>query len=159
LLVPISLGVVQVAQILGLVIVAGLAVWLVRRAVKRSHNRYEELAPNPVTVEAIVADAESAATSNGAQPERVAQSNGTDSEPVAQSNGAGPEPSELEAELREIYDRVGRPDSFEEAKGKVTDLAAELVERDGIEMNEALRVAYRRSLAEHRSYLAEHGLA
>jgi hypothetical protein len=133
----------QAGQLLGLVILAALAFWLLRRARRRSEQRYEELAPKPPTVSAIVAAAEPVA----AKPVAA--------KPVAEPNGSPPE----EAELREIYEKVGKPEALVEAKEKVVDLAAQLVERDGIEMDEALRTAYRRSLAEHREYLAAKGLA
>jgi hypothetical protein len=122
----------QVGQFLGLVIIAALAFWLLRRAHRRSQRRYEQLAPQPPTVSAIVDAAE----------------------PVARPN----RPLREEAELRKIYERVGKPEAFGEAKEKVVELAAQLVERDGIGMDEALRTAYRRSLAEHREYLAAKGL-
>jgi hypothetical protein len=125
--------VILFSQILGLVILAALAVWLVRRAHRRSEERYRQFSPQLPTVSAVVAAAE----------------------PVARSNGSPPE----EAELREIYDKVGKPEAFGEAKEKVVSMAAELVVRDGIDMAEALRIAYRRSLAEHREYLAARGLA
>jgi hypothetical protein len=140
--------VVQAIQILGLLIVAGLVVLLFRWARQRSQKRYEALAPQPPSVSEIVAAADP-----------VPKSNGSDPQAAAKSNGAGPDVSELEAELKEIYERVGQPEAFEEAKGKVTDLAAELVERDGVDMNHALRAAYLRSLTEHREYLAANGLA
>jgi hypothetical protein len=129
----------QAGQLLGLVILAALAFWLLRRARRRSEKRYEELAPEPPTVSEIVAAAEPVAESNGTPPEEA-------------------EPHE-EAELREIYEKVGKPEAFAEAKEKVVDLAAQLVEREGLDMDEALRTAYRRSLAEHREYLAAKGLA
>jgi hypothetical protein len=151
--------VLPLIQILGVVVIAILAVWLVRRARARSQSKYEQLAPHPPTVSEIVAAAEPVAESNGSDSQVVAESNGATPKLVAISNGAGPEVSELEAELREIYDKVGHPEAFEEAKGKVTDLAADLVERDGTDMDEALRTAYDRSLAEHREYLTAKGLA
>jgi hypothetical protein len=128
----------QAGQLLGLVILAALAFWLLRRARRRSEQRYEELAPEPPTVSAIVAAAKPVVA-----------------KPVAESNGTPQE----EAELREIYEKVGKPDAFAEAKEKVVDLAAQLVEREGLGMDEALHTAYRRSLAEHREYLAAKGLA
>jgi hypothetical protein len=135
-----------VVQILALVLVVALVFWLVRRARKRSQSR-DEHAPQPSSVAPIAAKVE------------TAESDHEVPELVAESNGADPEPTELEAELKEIYDKVGEPDSFGEAKEKVTALAADLVERDGIDMNEALRIAYLRSLVEHREYLAAKGLA
>jgi hypothetical protein len=141
---PIWLEVLLLLQILGLVLVALLLIWLVLRARKRAQKRR-----TPPTVSTIVAAAGPvAAESNGSAPELVAASNGT-----------GPETSELEAELREIYDKVGHPDSFDEANEKVTSLADDLVERDSIDKDEALRIAYGRSLAEHREYLTAQGLA
>ena len=153
------MGVLPLVQILGLVVIAVLVVWLIRRARARSQSNYEKHAPEPPTVSEIVAAAKPVEDSNGSDPDLVAESNGSDPEPVASLNGAAPEISGLEAELKEIYEKVGKPDSFEEAKGKVTDLAAELVEKDGVDMDEALRTAYRRSLTEHREYLAAKGLA
>lgn len=126
-----------VGQLLALVVLAGLAFLLLRRARRRSKERYEAAAPEPLTVSALLADG--------------------DSEPDAQSNGNGSPPEE--AELRKIYERVGKPEAFGEAKEKVVSLAAELVERDHLEMGDALRTAYRRSLREHRQYLAARNLA
>jgi hypothetical protein len=149
-------------QILGLALIALLLIWLVLRARKRAQKRR-----TPPTVSTIVAAAGPvAAESNGSAPELAAASNGAvpeapEPDEVSESDEAS-EPDEIpdpEAELREIYDKVGHPDSFDEAKGKVTALAGELVERDGIDMNEALRIAYGRSLDEHREYLAAKGLA
>jgi hypothetical protein len=140
---PIWLGVLLLLQILGLVLVGLLLIWLVLRARKRSQKRR-----TPPTVSTIVASAGPvAAESNGSAPELVAASNGT-----------GPDTSELEAELRAIYDKVGHPDSFDEANEKVTALATELAERDGIDKDKALRTAYRTSLAEHQQYLAAKGI-
>jgi hypothetical protein len=137
-------GVHPLIQILGLVLIGLLLIWLVLRARKRSQKRR-----TPPTVSTIVAAAEPvAAKSNGSAPELVAV-----------SNGAGPEPPELEAELREIYEKVGHPDSFHEANEKVTSLAGDLIMRDSIDKDEALRIAYGRSLDEHREYLAAKGLA
>jgi hypothetical protein len=124
-------------QILALVVLACLAFLLLRRARRRSKERYEAAAPAPLTVSKIVGE--------------------TESESAAPANGNGSPPEE--AELREIYERVGKPESFPEAKEKVVSLAAELVEQDDLEMDEALRTAYRRSLREHRQYLAAKGLA
>jgi hypothetical protein len=124
-------------QLLALLVLAGLAFLLLRRARRRSKERYEAAAPQPLTVSGLLADG--------------------DSEPAARSNGNGSPPEE--AELREIYERVGKPEAFGEAKEKVVSLAADLVERDHLEMHEALRTAYRRSLREHRQYLADKGLA
>jgi len=137
-------GAYQVGQLLGLVFLGALIFWLVRRYTRRSHARYAQLAPPPPVM---------------AMPERIAESTATPPEPVGESNGSDPDVSELEEELRAIYAKLGQPEAFEEAKGKVTDLASDLVDDDGIDMNEALRIAYRRSLAEHREYLASKGLA
>jgi hypothetical protein len=135
-------------QLLGLVILAALVFWLIRRAKKRADEHYEAHAPMPPTISEIMAEV---AESNGGVPAPVAAVNGSDV--------SDPEIAELEAELQRIYEKVGQPDAFEEAKGKVTDLADDLAERDGIDMGEALRTAYRRSLTEHRDYLAAKGLA
>jgi hypothetical protein len=148
----------MITFMLVLVILGALGFLVVRWANKRSQARYEELAPMPPSALAIVA-ADSAARSNGKHPEPVAASNGNHPEPVAATNGFDPEVTELEAELKGIYDRVGKPDAFEEAKGKVTEFASDLVNRDGIDMHEALRTSYRRSLTEHHEYLASKHLA
>ena len=152
-----SADLIKVIQILGLLIIGGLVFWLVRRRNQRARN--EQLAAQPPSFSTFAAEPEPVAKSNGTDAEPVAEPNATDLEPPAEPNGSDPEVSELEQELRRIYDKVGKPDAFEEAKDKVTDLASDLVDEDGIEMNEALRVAYRRSLAEHREYLASKGLA
>jgi hypothetical protein len=138
----------QTGQLLGLVMLALLVFWFLRRAKRRSDRQYEALAPRAPTASEIMA---MAAGPNGSAPTPAAEVNGSDrSDPVI---------GRLDAELRMIYERVGKPDAFDEAKGKVTDLATELVERDGIDMGEALRTAYRRSVTEHREYLVAKGLA
>jgi len=134
-------------QILALFILAALVAWLVIRVRRRPHKPFSEVAPAPLTVAAIVEGAEASS-----------QSNAADHGGAAESNPAGPDVSELDQELKEIYDKVGHPDSFTEAKEKVTALATELAERDGIDDDEALRTAYRTSLAEHHEYLAAKGI-
>ena len=67
--------------------------------------------------------------------------------------------AEMEDELRRIYELVGKPSAFPEAKGKVTLLADCLATERGIDRDEALRLAYDRSLAEHREYLAAKGIS
>ena len=134
-------------QILGLFILAALVAWLVIRVRRRPHKPFSEVAPKPLTVAAIVEGAEASS-----------QSNAADHGGVAESNPAGPDVSELDQELKEIYDKAGHPDSLTEAKEKVNALATELAERDGIDNDEALRTAYRTSIAEHREYLAAKGL-
>jgi hypothetical protein len=134
-------------QILGLFILAALVAWLVIRLRNRPQKPFSEVAPKPLTVAAIVDGAETSSESKAA-----------DQGVVAESNPAGPDVSELDQELKEIYDKAGHPDSFTEAKEKVTALAAELAERDGIDNDEALRTAYRTSLAEHHEYLAAKGI-
>ena len=75
-------------------------------------------------------------------------------------NGSSPDDwAEMEDELRRIYELVGKPSAFPEAKGKVTLLADCLATERGIERDEALRLAYDRSLAEHREYLAARGIS
>jgi hypothetical protein len=61
---------------------------------------------------------------------------------------------EREDELRGIYQLVGKPSAFPEAKSKVILLADRLATERGIDRDQALRLAYERSLAEHREYLA-----
>jgi hypothetical protein len=154
----------QVGQVLGLVILVALVFWLIRRFKKRADEHYEKNAPMPPTISEIMAEVAVSnggvhSPSNGVVP---SPSNGVVPSPVAEVNGsddADPEVAELEGELRRIYEKVGQTDAFDEANGKVTDLAADLVEQDGLDMGEALRTAYRRSLAEHHEYLAAKGLA
>ena len=67
--------------------------------------------------------------------------------------------AEMEDELRRVYELAGKPSAFPEAKGKVTLLADCLATERGIERDEALRLAYDRSLAEHREYLAAKGIS
>jgi hypothetical protein len=87
--------------------------------------------------------------SNGAAP----VSRGADQR--VSSNGSAPRAwSAMEQELRRIYELVGKPSAFGEAKGKVEVLADCLCRERRIDHDEALRLAYDRSLAEHREYLA-----
>jgi hypothetical protein len=67
--------------------------------------------------------------------------------------------AEMQDELRRVYELVGKPSAFLEAKGKVTLLADCLATERGIDGDEALRLAYDRSLAEHREYLAAKGIS
>ena len=67
--------------------------------------------------------------------------------------------AEMEDELRRVYELVGKPSAFPEAKGKVILLADCLATERGIDRAEALRLAYDRSLAEHREYLATKGIS
>ena len=76
------------------------------------------------------------------------------------SNGSGPRGwAEMEKELRLIYERVGKPSAFREAKGKVEVLADCLCRERRIDHDAALELAYDRSLAEHREYLAAKGIS
>ncbi len=129
-------GAYELGQIIGLVILGLLLFWLFRNARKRVEKRHAAQAPPP-SAEALIAEVRAAAAANGSEPG----------------------PSDLEDELREIYERVGHPEAFEEAKQKVTDLAGVLVRDEGMPGSEALRVAYERSLAEHRVYLTARGPA
>jgi hypothetical protein len=70
-----------------------------------------------------------------------------------------PDTTEMEAELEQIYAQLGAPEGLSEAKGKVHDLAEELVADGGWSEAEALVIAYRRSLEEHRRFLASRKLA
>jgi hypothetical protein len=67
--------------------------------------------------------------------------------------------AEMERELRKIYELVGKPSAFAEAKGKVQVLADCLSNERGIAQSEALRLAYERSLTEHRDYLTAKGIS
>lgn len=144
-------GAYELGQVIGLVILGLLLFWLFRNARRRVEKRHAGQAPPP-SAEALIAEVRAASAANGIEPERA---NG--SEPEA--NGFEPGTSDLEDELREIYERVGHPEAFEEAKRKVTRLAGELARDEGMPGNEALRMAYERSLAEHREYLAASGPA
>ncbi len=145
-------GAYELGQFIGLVILGLLLFWLFRNARRRVEKRHAAQAPPP-SAEALIAEVQAAAAANGSEPEKA---NGSEPETT---NGSEPRTSDLEDELREIYERVGHPEAFEEAKRKVTDLAGELVQDEGMPGNEALRVAYERSLAEHREYLAARGPA
>ena len=91
---------------------------------------------------------------NGASP---MSSNG---EHRVTSNGSVPRSwAEMEKELRRIYERVGKPSAFREAKGKVEVLADCLCRERRIEHDAALELAYDRSLSEHREYLAAKGIS
>jgi hypothetical protein len=75
------------------------------------------------------------------------------------SNGSnGSDCAEMDDELQRIYELVGKPHAFKEAKGKVEELADQLT-TEGVAPDEALRRAYTRSLTEHRDYLATKGIA
>jgi hypothetical protein len=143
-------GAYELGQVMGLVILGVLLFWLFRNARRRVEKRHAAQAPPP-SAEALIAEVRAAAAANGSEAETA---NGSEAETT---NGSEPGTSDLEGELREIYERVGHPEAFDEAKRKVTDLAGELAEDEGMAMNEALRVAYERSLAEHREYLAARG--
>ena len=119
------------------------------------------------------ADSNGLAADNGNEP---AAENGNGSEPVAvNGNGAAPELeveavngngngsngsdcAEMDEELQRIYEVVGKPHAFKEAKGKVEELADQLTS-EGVAPDEALRRAYSRSLTEHREYLAAKGIS
>ena len=77
----------------------------------------------------------------------------------ANGNGAnGNDCAEMDEELQRIYELVGKPHAFKEAKGKVEELAGQLT-TEGLAPDEALRRAYERSLTEHRDYLAAKGIS
>jgi hypothetical protein len=91
---------------------------------------------------------------NGASPVS------TTGEQRASSNGAAPRAwAEMETELRRIYELVGKPSAFREAKGKVEVLADCLCRERRIDHDAALKLAYHRSLTEHREYLAAKGIS
>jgi len=111
---------------------------------------------------------DASANSNG-----VAAESGNGFEPAAvESNGSAPAPelvngsgngsnggcTEMDDELQRIYELVGKPWAFKEAKVKVDELAEQLT-LEGVAPDEALRRAYDRSLTEHREYLAAKGLS
>jgi hypothetical protein len=89
---------------------------------------------------------------NGAAAPDTAEAQG-DSRASSNGSKAG-DPRELENELRRIYEQLGKPSAFREAKGKVLVLADCLGGERGIDRDRALALAYERSLAEHREYLA-----
>jgi hypothetical protein len=122
----------DMGQFLGVVILVALLAWLLRNSRRRAEQRRASLLP-PMTAHQLIAEVQAAA---------------------AKEAERDPDPSELDRELREIYERLGHPEAFREAKEKVTGLADELAERDGMSPGRALRAAYERSLAEHREYLA-----
>jgi hypothetical protein len=143
-----------------LVIVVALVFWLVRNSRKRAQASDPPVAP-PQSAESIIAEVRSTAdaSENGRVLEPEPEPNGVEPEVVIAPNGSESDIAELEDELRQIYERVGHPESFGEAKEKVTDLADQLVEEDGMSRDEALRAAYERSLTEHREYVATHAPA
>src|SRR5262249_48406046 len=76
-----------------------------------------------------------------------------------QERDQGHDPDEMENELRGMYELIGKPSAFPEAKGKVILLADCLATERGIDRDEALRLAYERSLTEHRAYLSAKGIS
>jgi hypothetical protein len=79
---------------------------------------------------------------------------------IGDPDGSKPDDlAEMEDELKRVYELVGKPSAFPEAKGKVTLLADCLATERGIDRDEALRLAYDRSLAEHREFLAAKGIS
>jgi hypothetical protein len=77
---------------------------------------------------------------------------------VVNGNGSNGGTAEMDEELQRIYELVGKPWAFKDAKGKVEELADELTS-EGFAPDEALRRAYDRSLSEHREYLASKGIS
>jgi hypothetical protein len=76
----------------------------------------------------------------------------------AEARGQEIDCREMREELQRIYSLVGHADSLPEALEKVQALADDLVVQEGCRADEALYIAYRRSLDEHRDYLAAKGL-
>jgi hypothetical protein len=77
----------------------------------------------------------------------------------AEQDGGEIDCSEMESELQRIYEIAGAPEAFAEALGKVEDLAEELRRQEGCRSDEAIYVAFRRSIAEHRDYLVTRGIS
>jgi hypothetical protein len=66
----------------------------------------------------------------------------------------GPDHSEMAAELERIYVELGAPEGIAEATAKVRALARELAADANWDEDQALVIAYQRSLEEHRAFLA-----
>jgi hypothetical protein len=77
----------------------------------------------------------------------------------ADSNGGEIDCSEMEDELERIYALAGAPSAFPEALDKVEALADDLTKQADCRYDEALYVAFRRSLAEHHEYLSAQGVS
>jgi hypothetical protein len=77
----------------------------------------------------------------------------------ADSNGGEIDCSEMEDELERIYALAGAPSAFPEALHKVEALANDLYRQLDCRPDEALYIAFRRSLAEHREYLSAQGIS
>ena len=96
---------------------------------------------------------------NGSAPEAVESNGSAPDARIATGNASnGNDSAEMDEELQRIYELVGKPWAFKEAKGKVEEFADQLA-ADGMDRDEALRRAFDRSLAEHREYLAAKGIS
>jgi hypothetical protein len=125
-----------VGRLLVYIFIAAAAFILIRRVLERRRKASEE--GKPALVEQDKKE----------QPVKL--------EPVVE-NGSNVDTGPMEAELENIYRKLGAPDGIGEAKGKVRQLARDLSADQGINPDEALYRAYKVSLDQHREYVSSQG--